>query len=223
MGGQGFLKTRRVESPLDVCLPLRKSEIRDNGSKSLSVPSAGLGEDVPFYTCGDQQNSCEAFGQPAICCPVRTACNPTTVEISPSGIFCCNSALNPEGCFVSTHNPPVCMAGTTECSRETGGGCCPENTICSPNGCIHAVPVWIISSSVVTVGASSLSPTSGAGGTESLATITKTVTERPAATATMVKDGEVAQSGVRKDSVILSFPYAIAWMLVCVAALMRLL
>lgn len=68
MGGQGFLKTRRVGSPADVCLPLRKTEIRDGHGESISASSAGYsrrsGEDVPFFACGDQQNSCEAFGQP---------------------------------------------------------------------------------------------------------------------------------------------------------------
>lgn len=68
MGGQGFLKTRRVGGPADVCLPLRKTEIRDGHGESISASSAGYsrrsGEDVPFFACGDQQNSCEAFGQP---------------------------------------------------------------------------------------------------------------------------------------------------------------
>ncbi|TVY91280.1 hypothetical protein LAWI1_G002200 [Lachnellula willkommii] len=224
MGGQGFLKTRRLGSPADVCLPLRKIEIRDGRDESLSVSSAGYnrrsGEDVPFYACGDQQNSCEAFGQPEICCPVKTACYPTTVDISPSRIFCCNSALNPSECLVSIHSPPVCVAGTTECSRETGGGCCPKDTTCSPNGCIQISGPYIISSSAVAIGAS---PNPGAGGTDATTPVTKTVTERPAATATVVKDGEVAQSGVGKDSVSFGFLYAMAWMLVCAAAVVRLL
>ena len=113
------------------------------------------------------------------------------------------------------------MAGTTECDRQTGGGCCPQGTICSPNGCIQISGPSIISSSVAATGASSPTPTLGDGGP----TLMKTVTEQPAATATVVKDGEVAQSGVRKDSVTLSLclPYAMAWMLVCVAAVMGLL
>ncbi|TVY47099.1 hypothetical protein LOCC1_G001742, partial [Lachnellula occidentalis] len=208
MGGQGFLKTRRLTSPSNICLPLRKLEIRDGHGEGLLVSSTDYsrrsGENVPYYTCGDQQHSCEAFGQPNICCPVRTACYSTTDEISPSSIFCCNSAWNTSKCHVSKHDPPVCITGTTECSRDTGGGCCPKDTTCSPNGCIQILGPYIITSSVTTI---------GAGGTNSLAPATKTITERPAATTTKVKDGEVVHSGVRKYSDILRFPYAMAWML----------
>jgi hypothetical protein len=73
LGGQGFLKMRRsLLSPVEedvpnVYLPLRKVESCPNEESLLAY---GVGyikrspEYVPFYTCGDQQHSCEAFGQP---------------------------------------------------------------------------------------------------------------------------------------------------------------
>lgn len=73
LGGQGWLKMRRDTVGLeakdvpDVYLPLRKVEVRD-GDESLLVYGIGYirrsPEDVPFYLCGDQQQSCEAYGQP---------------------------------------------------------------------------------------------------------------------------------------------------------------
>lgn len=73
MGGQGWLKIKRSsfgpveETTPDVYLPLRAVENCDS-EKSLLVYGVGYikrsPEIVPFYACGDQQHSCEAFGQP---------------------------------------------------------------------------------------------------------------------------------------------------------------
>jgi hypothetical protein len=70
-GGQGFLKARSSDDQKDSnnpcsCLPLRCVIAREapgvhrfehvRGTKMSSVP--------PFYSCRDQQNSCEAYGLP---------------------------------------------------------------------------------------------------------------------------------------------------------------
>lgn len=40
-------------------------------------------------------------------------------------------------CVVSEEHPATCLANTTQCGRELGGGCCPEGTTCSPDGCLQ--------------------------------------------------------------------------------------
>jgi hypothetical protein len=70
LGGQGFLTSREesdnsnsVPAP-DIYLPLRMVE---NDLKELHL-RLGFGKrspgDVPFYACGDQQQSCGAYNQP---------------------------------------------------------------------------------------------------------------------------------------------------------------
>jgi hypothetical protein len=69
MGGQGFMKMRRrsrnskTAHPPDIYLPLRNVQ-SCNDDESLLIYGVGYirrwGENVPFYTCGDQQHSCEA-------------------------------------------------------------------------------------------------------------------------------------------------------------------
>lgn len=93
-GGQGFLKIRTEEKAGNnihetrMYLPLRVNSSRS----SLETPSSSAKRspgNVPFYTCGDQQVSCEKYGQPVsysstkylpeayltrlqnICCPIR--------------------------------------------------------------------------------------------------------------------------------------------------------
>jgi len=69
LGGQGFLKSREGSGnsnapALDIYLPLRMVE---NDLKELYIrmgfSKRSLG-DVPFYACGDQQQSCGAYNQP---------------------------------------------------------------------------------------------------------------------------------------------------------------
>lgn len=84
MGGQGFLKKRDIPRSPDtdlssLFLPLRKIEsagdAREDDGKSLlpylpwNTRSLGPGQNVPYYTCGDQQSSCEAYDQPVCCSP----------------------------------------------------------------------------------------------------------------------------------------------------------
>jgi hypothetical protein len=79
-GGQGFLKARGEEyfgdsDPPRLYLPLRKVQAtlnarRDDNDSLLTylpwnIRALGPGSNVPFYTCGDQTNSCETFDQPA--------------------------------------------------------------------------------------------------------------------------------------------------------------
>jgi hypothetical protein len=67
-GGQGWLKVRdefQEQDERDVVnlfLPSRKEEIWDAGIAQGKRRSPQ--NEVPFYECGDQQNSCEAFSQP---------------------------------------------------------------------------------------------------------------------------------------------------------------
>jgi len=65
-GGQGFLKARSenesstIHEPAELYLPLRVMDTFHNQSY-LTKKAPG---NIPFYTCGDQQYSCEAYGQP---------------------------------------------------------------------------------------------------------------------------------------------------------------
>jgi hypothetical protein len=69
-GGQGWLKVReesqvqREPHADNLFLPLRKQEVWNSGLQERSPQN-----NVAFYECGDQQNSCEAYNQ-----PVRKMC-----------------------------------------------------------------------------------------------------------------------------------------------------
>lgn len=70
-GGQGFLKARNSNdqkgpnSPHNY-LPLRRVIARDTPGVHRSEHARGikLRSVIPFYSCGDQKTSCEAFGLP---------------------------------------------------------------------------------------------------------------------------------------------------------------
>jgi hypothetical protein len=157
-------------------------------------------------------------------------CYPT--PFTPSKIFCCNSTSKSD-CHSSNAYPPKCLNNTFECSKETAGGCCPHGTICVSNGCIEITGPSIISGSSTakpTAGSYVFSSTivdgSAASGSGLMTVSTFTVTERPAATSTGVKQGEVAQNGVpQRDSVFLTLclPHVSALVLVCIAAMMGFL
>ncbi|KAK7751018.1 hypothetical protein SLS62_007003 [Diatrype stigma] len=66
-----------------------------------------------------------------ICCPVGLACFET--EFSPSGIVCCGVD---DPCDVTEDSPATCVEYTVPCKRSQGGGCCPQGTDCSPEGCV---------------------------------------------------------------------------------------
>lgn len=150
-----------------------------------------------------------------------------------SGVFCCNASLSQFACEASESRPPQCLASLVECSEETGGGCCPKNDVCSPNGCIHISTASIIGTSLnsttISAGSATSSPasvtssSSGKNGIGTPITITNTVVEAPAATYTMTKEGEVAQfeTGSKGSAMSTLFvPYLSGWLLVLVAVLM---
>ena len=68
LGGQGFLKTRSQEqqrvhfSTMVLHRPLRK--VQQINLHKAHVWWKRSAKGVPFYACGDQQNSCEAYLQP---------------------------------------------------------------------------------------------------------------------------------------------------------------
>lgn len=69
-GGQGFLKSRRLvldlrsDEMLQSCLPLRSMARPTNGIHDFDYSGVKRSPStVPFYPCGDQQNSCEAYSQ----------------------------------------------------------------------------------------------------------------------------------------------------------------
>jgi hypothetical protein len=135
-------------------------------------------------------------------------CHPT--PLTPSNIYCCNSNETKLECDGSWTALPKCLPSYFECLAEEGGGCCPTNTLCSPNGCITTT-------SPTTVGtpAGTATPTG-----------LVTIVEVPAATVTMMKQGEVAQSGVgQKDAVLikLCLPYSCVSFLGFVVVLMGFL
>ncbi|KAM5342969.1 hypothetical protein ACJ41O_013935 [Fusarium nematophilum] len=90
----------------------------------------------PFSFCGDQLHDCQAYFKPNLCCPPLKVCHET--EWSPSGIYCCGMS---DECIVSEEQPATCVANTTQCGRELGGGCCPEGTTCSPDGCLQILGI----------------------------------------------------------------------------------
>jgi hypothetical protein len=65
-GGQGYLMARTnsaalVNETAKVYIPLRKiASFGGDGIWSRISPM-----EVPYYACGDQENSCEAYNQPA--------------------------------------------------------------------------------------------------------------------------------------------------------------
>jgi hypothetical protein len=69
-GGQGFLKAgsedqfSAIRDLPELYLPIRAIETF-NDQSGLTKRSPG---NVPFYTCGDQQQSCELYGQPVGYC-----------------------------------------------------------------------------------------------------------------------------------------------------------
>lgn len=70
-GGQGFLKARsrnerRYSTNLYGCLPLRRVIAKGAlGVHRLEhVKGTKIRSVLPFYSCGDQQSSCEAYGLP---------------------------------------------------------------------------------------------------------------------------------------------------------------
>lgn len=152
-----------------------------------------------------------------------------------SGTYCCNSTNSLFECEITKAHPPQCMTSLVECSKETGGGCCPSTLECTPNGCVHFNNASIISSSYTSSAPSSsdsfqsthfsASTTSNSLGTP--ITVTSTIFEAPAATVTLAKEGEIAQAdvGAGGDSIVVNLwvPYFAALVIVCIAVIMATL
>ena len=105
-----------------------------------------------------------------------------------------------------------------QCSKLTHGGCCPQNTICTPNGCVRIIAASVIS--VETTTYSSLFSVLDGSEVTKTGEATINVTERPAATTTGVKYGEVLPpSSSAGQSIFVAFclPYTLAALLVIVA------
>jgi hypothetical protein len=53
---------------------------------------------------------------------------------SPSGVYCSEEQ---DTCSLSKKHAASCPADSVECGEEMGGGCCPRDTTCSPDGCLE--------------------------------------------------------------------------------------
>ncbi|THV54192.1 hypothetical protein BGAL_0032g00200 [Botrytis galanthina] len=202
MGGQGWLKLKRrsqgrfdqVQSFSEVCLPSRHLE----HYSPMFALSPRIPATVPWYTCGDQQNSCEAYAHPEICCPQGMICRPTTHTMS--GIYCCNGTLSHSNCrLLRAH--ARCRPNYFECPGDMGGGCCPNSTTCYRDQCI---PVFKQPSSV--------RPSNG-----------PTVTPWPAAP--VPREGEIAQGSRLIISTFwcAGYPFSAFGFLVFISAVMGML
>ena len=145
---------------------------------------------------------------------------------TPSGIYCCNSTESPYNCEATVSNPPKCMVSLIECSEQAGGGCCPSALECSPNGCIHVNNASIISSATSSSGSSEgfHTPATASNSLGIPITVTTTIFQAPAATETVVKEGEIAQIDVGAGSVSIMvnlwIPYTTALFICCLAVVM---
>ncbi|KAI0832981.1 hypothetical protein F5Y06DRAFT_307415 [Hypoxylon sp. FL0890] len=138
--------------------------------------------------CPEDQDSCQAYDRPNICCPMGMICHSS--PFSPSDICCC---AKDSPCLATADQPPRCGDKTIACDKSLGGGCCPPETECSVDGCLkvyRAAPgfEWDV-----------------LGGTECpseiptvtvVAATTKTAeAEKDGVTVTTVKIGEVVSGG----------------------------
>lgn len=219
MGGQGWLKMKhrslerfdQTQDSTQVCLPSR--QLAPHNLTYILSPRTPA--NVPYYTCGDQQNSCEAYAHPVsilksstfprrltilqeICCPQGMVCQPTTHTTS--GTYCCNGTFSHSHCHL-LRDHARCRPNYFECSGDIGGGCCPNSTICFESQCI---PVFRQPSSV--------RPSNG-----------PKVTPWPAAP--VPREGEIAQGSRLTTSMFwhAGYPYSALGFLIFVGALMGML
>ncbi|KAI1344023.1 hypothetical protein F5Y15DRAFT_411875 [Xylariaceae sp. FL0016] len=94
--------------------------------------SPGSQVHIPSSAC--EENGCEEFEQPSICCPVGMSCHKT--EFTPSGVYCCPT-ISASSCNASASLPPLCDPSLSACEASTGGGCCPPGSRCDLKGCIR--------------------------------------------------------------------------------------
>lgn len=120
-------------------------------------------------------------------------------DLSPSGIVCCHDG--DDNCEVTEDKPAICVEYTFPCTKEQGGGCCPQGTKCSPQGCTDVYiaapdlplpsPPGTSTLTATTMPATPAMPTPGI--TAAPTDIATTATKFPdAVTVTTIKFGEVA-------------------------------
>ncbi|KAI4870633.1 hypothetical protein F4820DRAFT_468148 [Hypoxylon rubiginosum] len=119
-GGAGI--PAEAETDVDVA----QGALLVSGRDMVAV-AAAAGEDV----CGEKMDSCEAYNQPNICCPVGMICHATS--FSPSGIYCCTPESS---CAATAAKPPRCGGRARACDKSLGGGCCAPGTECAAAGCL---------------------------------------------------------------------------------------
>ncbi|KAI0385263.1 hypothetical protein F5Y04DRAFT_291928 [Hypomontagnella monticulosa] len=110
---------------------LHKTEGAEPEDARDSVLTAERGVDVDPNVCGEKRDSCQAFGQPNICCPVGIVCHASS--FSPSGVYCCTDGPD---CVATEAKPPRCDDHTVPCDKSLGGGCCARGTECAATGCL---------------------------------------------------------------------------------------
>ncbi|KAI1769677.1 hypothetical protein GGR53DRAFT_524793 [Hypoxylon sp. FL1150] len=83
-------------------------------------------------SCGEGMDSCRAYNQPNICCPVDMICHSTNLTLS--GIYCC---AKDSPCLATSEKPPRCDDHAHACNKSVGGGCCAVGTECAAGGCLE--------------------------------------------------------------------------------------
>ncbi|KAI1388923.1 uncharacterized protein F4822DRAFT_404390 [Hypoxylon trugodes] len=152
------------------------------------------------------KDSCEAFGQPNMCCPTNMTCHSTS--FSPSGVYCCVVTTTEDECLATADRRPRCDPRASACGNDFGGGCCPPGTQCAHDGCLkvyRAAPGFatsVLSGSQVPptlLGTSTATTTSSGSGSVGTSTPTKTTLGlEDGATVLTVKTAETALSGGAK-------------------------
>ncbi|KAI1471338.1 uncharacterized protein F4812DRAFT_174533 [Daldinia caldariorum] len=118
------------------------------GRRDTGTAAAAGGTNV----CGERRDSCQAYNQSNLCCPVGMICYASA--FSPSGVYCCASGSSSSSssddddddppqqqqqqqqCLATRSQPPRCDGRMKPCGADLGGGCCAPNTECAAAGCL---------------------------------------------------------------------------------------
>ncbi|KAL7624058.1 hypothetical protein AAE478_005615 [Parahypoxylon ruwenzoriense] len=148
-----------------------------------------IGGNADANGCGQNQDSCEAYGQPNICCPAGMVCHSS--KFSASGVFCCADGSQ---CLDTEAQPPHCDHGNGACGKHLGGGCCAPGTQCARDGClkVYRAAPGFASSILSGTEMPPSSTTSHPSGTRTAAEQTPTATD--GVTVLTTKIGETARS-----------------------------
>ncbi|KAI1102324.1 hypothetical protein F4804DRAFT_334422 [Jackrogersella minutella] len=182
------------------------------GAAEATPESAVAARDVGV--CGRDRDSCQAYGQPNICCPAGMTC--FSSAFSPSGVYCCAAG---SACLVTADQPPACDNRTSTCGRLLGGGCCTHGTQCSADGCLEVYLAAPGFASSVLSGTQTPTPTSAAtttaGGVHGTHTQGVTVTTTKVAEIALSQGLKGVQSGFGFSScpslevLVLGFAFAL--------------